>query len=80
MPTVLRLGGLRVVIYPNDHEPPHVHLVGPDCHAKIRLGTDRRKPSIISNDGVPMRLLGRALLTVDVERAVLRRAWRLRNG
>ncbi|MCF3947436.1 DUF4160 domain-containing protein [Acidiphilium iwatense] len=26
MPTVLRIGGLRVVVYPNDHRPPHVHV------------------------------------------------------
>src|SRR3546814_10225859 len=25
MPTVLRIDGLRVVIYPNDHRPAHVH-------------------------------------------------------
>lgn len=29
MPTVLRLDGLRVVIYPNDHPPAHVHVIGP---------------------------------------------------
>ncbi len=80
MPPVLRLGGLRVVIYPNDHEPPHVHLIGPDCHARIRLGTDRRKRSVLSNDGVPARQLGSALLAIDVERTLLRRAWRQRNG
>jgi hypothetical protein len=28
MPTVLRFGGFRVVIYPNDHRPAHVHVVG----------------------------------------------------
>lgn len=28
MPTVFRTGGLRVVIYPNDHRPAHVHIVG----------------------------------------------------
>lgn len=28
MPTVLRLDGLRVVVYPNDHRPAHVHVVG----------------------------------------------------
>lgn len=28
MPTVARLGGLRVVIYPNDHRPAHVHVIG----------------------------------------------------
>jgi hypothetical protein len=28
MPTALRIGRLRVVIYPNDHRPNHVHVVG----------------------------------------------------
>lgn len=28
MPTILRIGGLRVAIYPNDHPPPHVHILG----------------------------------------------------
>jgi hypothetical protein len=28
MPTVLRLDGLRVIIYPNDHRPAHVHVKG----------------------------------------------------
>ncbi len=28
MPTVLRLDGLRVAIYPNDHRPAHVHVIG----------------------------------------------------
>jgi hypothetical protein len=33
MPTVLRLDGLRVVIYPNDHRPAHVHVKGTDGEA-----------------------------------------------
>ncbi|MDH6265768.1 hypothetical protein M2360_001158 [Rhizobium sp. SG_E_25_P2] len=28
MPTVFRFDGLRVVIYPNDHRPAHVHVMG----------------------------------------------------
>ena len=28
MPTVLRFGGFRVVIYPADHIPAHVHVFG----------------------------------------------------
>lgn len=26
--TIVRIGGLRVTIYPNDHPPPHVHVIG----------------------------------------------------
>lgn len=28
MPTVYRIDGLRVVIYPDDHPPAHVHVHG----------------------------------------------------
>jgi hypothetical protein len=28
MPTIRRFDGLRVVIYPNDHRPAHVHVKG----------------------------------------------------
>lgn len=37
MPTLLRFNGLRVVIYPNDHRPAHVHVIGPDGEAVFIL-------------------------------------------
>ncbi|HTA22364.1 MAG TPA: DUF4160 domain-containing protein [Terriglobales bacterium] len=37
MPTVLRFEGLRVVIYPNDHRPAHVHVIGRGCEAVFNL-------------------------------------------
>ncbi|MGH8137364.1 MAG: DUF4160 domain-containing protein [Steroidobacteraceae bacterium] len=37
MPTIVRLGGLRVVIYPNDHSPEHVHVIGADREAVLEL-------------------------------------------
>lgn len=40
MPTVLTIRGWRVVIYPNDHAPPHVHVIGPDAHARFQLLCD----------------------------------------
>lgn len=30
MPTILNTNGLRVVVYPADHRPAHVHVVGAD--------------------------------------------------
>lgn len=36
MVTAVRSGGLRIVIYANDHEPAHVHVFG-DGEAKINL-------------------------------------------
>jgi hypothetical protein len=37
VPTVLRLAALRVVIYPNDHRPAHVHVIGRDREAVFSL-------------------------------------------
>ena len=37
MPTVLRESGVEVVIYLNDHQPPHVHAFEGSGDAKINL-------------------------------------------
>jgi Domain of unknown function (DUF4160) len=37
MPTVLRFEGLRVVIYPNDHRPAHVHVIEEGNEAVFNL-------------------------------------------
>jgi hypothetical protein len=37
VPTVLRIGGLRVVIWPNDHRPAHVHVKGAGGEAVFNL-------------------------------------------
>jgi len=38
-PTVLRTKNLRVVIYPKDHNPPHIHILGSDQEAKFIIET-----------------------------------------
>ncbi len=40
MPTILRSRGLSVRVYPNDHAPPHVHVVAAGGVARIALGED----------------------------------------
>ena len=42
MPTVKRIDGLRVVIYPNDHRPAHVHVIGSDSEAVFDLSLPLR--------------------------------------
>jgi hypothetical protein len=37
MPTVLRFRGLQVRIYPNDHRPAHVHIIGAKGEAVFLL-------------------------------------------
>ncbi|QDZ39388.1 DUF4160 domain-containing protein [Euhalothece natronophila Z-M001] len=37
MPTVLREQGYRIVIYPNDHQPAHVHVLKAGGEIKVDI-------------------------------------------
>jgi hypothetical protein len=37
MPTLHRFGAVSVRMYPDDHRPPHFHIVGPDFQVMVRI-------------------------------------------
>jgi hypothetical protein len=37
MPTIAIVDGILIVLYFNDHLPPHFHARGADFHARIRI-------------------------------------------
>lgn len=37
MPVILITKNLKVYIYPKDHDPPHVHVIGPDSEARFYI-------------------------------------------
>jgi hypothetical protein len=51
MPTVLRIGGLRVVIFPNDHRPAHVHVIGARGEAVFILHCPTGPPALRESFG-----------------------------
>ncbi len=55
LPTVLRFGGLRVVIYPNDHRPAHVHVIGRGCEAVFNLNCPAGPVELRENYGFSRR-------------------------
>ncbi|MGH9454948.1 MAG: DUF4160 domain-containing protein [Terriglobia bacterium] len=59
MPTVLRLGGLRVVIYPNDHRPAHTHVIGNDAEAAFQLNCPAGPVAVRENYGFSRREITR---------------------
>lgn len=65
MPTVLRLGGLRVVIYLNDHQPAHVHVIGRGHEAIFELNGRSGTVTIRENYGFTRREIA------DIERALI---------
>lgn len=67
---------MRIVIFPNDHNPPHVHVLTPDGEAKIAIGSNHIKPVLIQNDGLSEKSLALALETIDLEWPLLHGKWR----
>jgi hypothetical protein len=56
VPTVMRLDGLRVVVYPNDHRPAHVHVIGRGCEAVFTLNCMSGPVELRENYGFPRAL------------------------
>ena len=46
VPTVLRIDGLRVMMFPNDHPPPHVHVFGTGGEALFYLNCPSGPPTL----------------------------------
>lgn len=80
MPTVLRLGGLRVVIYPNDHRPAHIHAVGNGCEAVFDLNCWGGPIEVRENYGFPRREIGRILAGLAEHLGALCRKWEQIHG
>ena len=55
MPVVYRIGGLRVVIWPNDHRPAHVHVIGPNGEAVFILNCPEGPPELRERFGFRLR-------------------------
>jgi hypothetical protein len=79
MVTVLREGALRVVIYPDDHDPPHVHVMG-DGETKILLGDSPEALFVISSIRTKANERRRAIDVVQANHSFLRLRWSELNG
>lgn len=54
MPTVFSERGVRFVVYPNDHAPPHFHALGAGWEIVVILGNcEEIKPVIRQITGAP---------------------------
>ena len=51
MPTIVRFAGYRVVIYPNDHRPEHVHVIGKGVEAVFDLNCPNGEIELRENYG-----------------------------
>lgn len=76
MPSI-RVGSLRLTIYPNDHAPPHVHVIAPDWQLRIVF----EGPVLEVQAGRPAgRDLRAALRAVNDHRVELELIWNKIHG
>jgi hypothetical protein len=75
MPTVLRFNGLRVVIYPNDHRPVHVHVIGPDGEAVFILNAPDGPVALRKSVGFRLAEIQRIETTLNGHLNDLQAAW-----
>ena len=77
VPTVLRAGGFRVVIYlpPREHKPPHVHVWKDDAEVVIELATSSRPQEIRNVSGMRATDVVRAFWIVEEHAEYLLTRW-----
>jgi len=75
MTTVFRHDGFRVVIYPNDHRPAHVHAVKPDREAVFLLHCPEGPPELRENDGLSAAELRRVAAAIAAHLTLCCEEW-----
>jgi hypothetical protein len=76
MPTVFTIFGLRVVIYPNDHRPAHVHVIGRGCEVVFELNCPIGALTLRENYGFSKKDLTQIALELSKNHTALCNAWR----
>jgi len=76
LPTILRIDGWRIVVYPNDHPPAHVHVIGPGWVVVVNL----LGPEVREAIGCAEPDARRVLRLVDQHQGALMEAWQRYHG
>lgn len=71
MPTLKEFAGFRIVMYFEDHNPPHVHVVATDFEAWVAI----RDAAIVCG-AIPPRFRKRALEWIAKNREMLLAQWK----
>lgn len=80
MPTVLRIGGLRVVVYPNDHGPAHMHVIGQGHEAVFVMNGSKGTVELRENYGFSRRDLAKIARQLVENLVLLMREWEMIHG
>lgn len=81
MPTIWRGGGFRFVIWPDDHHPPHVHIVrGNRVLAIVNMAIGGRTVWIRENFGLKRQELASVVRVVASNNDLFMMEWTKLHG
>ena len=80
MRTILRIGGPRVVIWPNGHQPAHVHVKGAGGEAVFNPHCPGGPPALRESHGFGLAGLNRVEDALAAAIATLCTEWRMIHG
>lgn len=75
MPTLIKIGNIKIQVYANDHNPPHFHVVTAEFEALVRIDTLE-----IIEGSLPRRALEVALDWARENKETIRNEWSRING
>jgi hypothetical protein len=70
MPPVKNFGSYRIMLFAEDHNPPHVHVIGRDFQAKVRI-----RDAAVFVGAIPPRQRREALAWIADNRDRLMAKW-----
>jgi hypothetical protein len=70
MPMIKSFGAYKITLYAEDHNPPHVHVIGPDFQAKVRISD-----ATVFAGMIPSRHRRQALAWIAANRVRLMAKW-----
>jgi len=70
MPPLFKAGGYIIAMYFEDHNPPHVHVVGPDFQALVRISD-----LTILRGAIPPKFAREALKWIEENCEMLAAKW-----
>ncbi|MDD3447016.1 MAG: DUF4160 domain-containing protein [Zavarzinia sp.] len=71
MPTIVRIGNLKIQIFADDHNPPHFHIVTPDHEVLVCI-----EDFALIAGAIDRRSLDVALAWATENREVLENEWK----
>lgn len=69
-----------MAIYPNDHRPAHVHVIGSDAEAVFFLNCDGPGVILRENHGFPLRAIHRIETALNAMQGELCQDWKSIHG